>query len=373
MQSDLRRPERWRGRVRSPFAEWSVFVGAATAIVFGILFWTSIWLILRTPSRTEVSSEQAEMAALAESELDDADLVALDPSEDLDVPSRPTIAGLTAVDDADVVVVADASDEADDPEWQEVEGPVVESDAVAAGLVYGPAIPLDPLEDPSVAEGPVYGPAVPLDPLEDPALTVASANAPVDGFGAGTGAQVAARADEITGRVDEITARAEEIATKAEEFALRIEGLTARIEELETKLQESTTALGARPQAVPSTVALAARQSSQTTQTTVVRNTLALAPGGRAPWVVAPQPEPNSRVAAGLVVLEARARGEAPITSIRMQLDGAPVQVALDRRDEKTWRGRASVRVAAGTHTVAVSVVDGEGRTGSYRWQFVAR
>ena len=47
MQSDLRRPERWRGRVRSPFAGWSVFVGVTVAIVFGVVFWSSVWLLLR--------------------------------------------------------------------------------------------------------------------------------------------------------------------------------------------------------------------------------------------------------------------------------------------------------------------------------------
>jgi hypothetical protein len=77
-------------------------------------------------------------------------------------------------------------------------------------------------------------------------------------------------------------------------------------------------------------------------------------------------------VAAGTVAIEARARGEAPITQIRLVLDGVGLQVALERRDEKTWRGRATARVAAGSHTVAVTVVDAQGRTGSYRWQFSA-
>jgi hypothetical protein len=113
----------------------------------------------------------------------------------------------------------------------------------------------------------------------------------------------------------------------------------------------------------------------QTGETVTVRNSVQnvqAPPSGRAPWVLLPQPEPGSRVPVGPVVLEARARGEAPIKEIRFQLDGAAIQAALDRRDETTWRGRASARVAAGSHTVAVFVVDEKGRVGSYRWQFNA-
>src|SRR5437764_325762 len=91
-----------------------------------------------------------------------------------------------------------------------------------------------------------------------------------------------------------------------------------------------------------------------------------------APWVDLPQPVPGSRVTAGPLVLETRARGEAPITEIRLQLDGVALSVALERRDDTTWRGRASTRVTPGSHTVAVAVVDGQGRVGSYRWQFDA-
>jgi hypothetical protein len=77
-------------------------------------------------------------------------------------------------------------------------------------------------------------------------------------------------------------------------------------------------------------------------------------------------------VAAGAVAIEVRARGEAPIAQIRLVLDGAPLQVALERRDEKTWRGRATVRVGPGAHAVTATVIDGQGRSGSYRWQFTA-
>ena len=93
---------------------------------------------------------------------------------------------------------------------------------------------------------------------------------------------------------------------------------------------------------------------------------------GRGPWVVLPQPEPGSRVTAGPLTLETRARGEAPITEIRLVLDGVSLSVALDRRDDTTWRGRATTRVTPGPHTVAVAVIDGQGRTGTYRWQFNA-
>ena len=95
-------------------------------------------------------------------------------------------------------------------------------------------------------------------------------------------------------------------------------------------------------------------------------------PSGKAPWVVLPQPAAGSKVPAGPVTLEARARGEAPITKITFQLDGVAVAAALDRRDDTTWRGRASVQVKPGSHTVAVFVVDEKGRTGSYRWEFTA-
>ena len=55
-----------------------------------------------------------------------------------------------------------------------------------------------------------------------------------------------------------------------------------------------------------------------------------------------------------------------------MQIDGVPVAVVLERQNETTWRGRATTRVAAGSHTVSVSVVDAQGRVGSYRWKFDA-
>jgi hypothetical protein len=72
----------------------------------------------------------------------------------------------------------------------------------------------------------------------------------------------------------------------------------------------------------------------------------------------------------GSITVEARGRGDAPITAIRLELDGAPLPVALEQRSESTWRGFASTRVGAGEHAVRATVTDAEGRTGSFRWTF---
>ena len=177
---------------------------------------------------------------------------------------------------------------------------------------------------------------------------------------------VTARADEITSRADAITARAEDLAARAEEPTIRIEGLTARIDELQSRLEATGATLAALPALVPSPVPATRPPGS-------VAARAGQAPSGtRPPWVVYPLPEPGSRVTAGPMVLETRARGEAPITQIRLQLDGVALQVALDRKDDATWRGRATTRVSPGSHTVAVSVVDSQGRAGPYRWQFDA-
>jgi hypothetical protein len=53
-------------------------------------------------------------------------------------------------------------------------------------------------------------------------------------------------------------------------------------------------------------------------------------------------------------------------------LDGVALPVTLEKQGDTIWRGRASTRVAVGSHTVNVSVVDSQGRVGSYRWQFDA-
>jgi hypothetical protein len=93
---------------------------------------------------------------------------------------------------------------------------------------------------------------------------------------------------------------------------------------------------------------------------------------GRPPWVLLPQPAPDGHVAPGALTVEARARGDAPITAIRLELDGAALAVSLEQRSGDTWRGSASAQVAAGKHAVRATVVDDQGRSGSFRWSFVA-
>ena len=96
------------------------------------------------------------------------------------------------------------------------------------------------------------------------------------------------------------------------------------------------------------------------------------APSGRNPWILLPQPEPGARVNSGQVTIEARGRGDAPITALRLELDGSPLNVSLEQRAESTWRGFATVRVDPGQHSVRASVTDAEGRAGSFRWTFSA-
>jgi hypothetical protein len=93
---------------------------------------------------------------------------------------------------------------------------------------------------------------------------------------------------------------------------------------------------------------------------------------GRAPWIVLPQPAPGSTVSPGSLTIEARGRGDAAITEIRLELDGAALGATLEQRSETTWRGSASARVGAGQHSARATVVDAKGRTGSFRWSFEA-
>ena len=92
----------------------------------------------------------------------------------------------------------------------------------------------------------------------------------------------------------------------------------------------------------------------------------------RNPWILLPQPEPGSKVAPGSVTVEARGRGDVPITTIRLELDGAVLPVSLEQRSESTWRGFATIRLAPGEHAVRAVVTDADGRSGSFRWSFVA-
>jgi len=95
-------------------------------------------------------------------------------------------------------------------------------------------------------------------------------------------------------------------------------------------------------------------------------------PSGRAPWILLPQPAPDSHITPGPIVIEARGRGDTPIASIRLDLDGVPLAVSLEQRSESTWRGFANTKVSSGHHAVRATVVDEEGRSGGFRWTFDA-
>src|SRR5918911_2337300 len=93
-------------------------------------------------------------------------------------------------------------------------------------------------------------------------------------------------------------------------------------------------------------------------------------PAGRAPWVLLPQPAPDSKVKPGATVIEARGRGDAPISEIRLELDGQGLPAALEQRSESVWRAAASTQVGPGKHTARAVVVDESGRSGAFRWSF---
>jgi hypothetical protein len=128
------------------------------------------------------------------------------------------------------------------------------------------------------------------------------------------------------------------------------------------------------PSATPAAAATAAptptRVAAEPTATPQPSTTAE--PSGRAPWVLLPQPAPGSKVNAGQITVEARGRGDAAITEIKLELDGAALPVTLEQRSDSIWRGAASVRVAAGQHAVRAIVLDEHGRTGSFRWSFDA-
>jgi len=88
--------------------------------------------------------------------------------------------------------------------------------------------------------------------------------------------------------------------------------------------------------------------------------------------VLLPLPAPGTRVPPGPQVIEARGRGDSAITSIKLELDGAALGVSLEQRSESTWRGASTAQVAAGHHAVRATVIDDQGRTGSFRWTFDA-
>jgi hypothetical protein len=117
---------------------------------------------------------------------------------------------------------------------------------------------------------------------------------------------------------------------------------------------------------------LAALTGTPTSLPTAPPATATPAPNARAPWILLPRPAPGSRVPPGAVTIEARGRGDAPITTMRLDLDGSALAVSLEQRSESTWRGFASTSVAAGQHAVYATVVDDQGRAGSFRWTFDA-
>ena len=126
--------------------------------------------------------------------------------------------------------------------------------------------------------------------------------------------------------------------------------------------------VGATPtqQATPTEQAAPARQPTPASETPTP------ATSGRAPWILLPLPAPGSHVPPGPVTIEARGRGDAPITAIRLEMDDAALPVSLEQRGESTWRGFAVARISPGQHAVRATVVDDQGRTGSYRWSFEA-
>jgi hypothetical protein len=371
---------------------------AAVVIVLGSLFWISIWMVLRTPTsaRAAPSAEVVEVATPVANERDDnsddfyADgddgpiisdvrAGALPANEAIDPASEDDDLTNEDVPDDDVMVASSSPDEP-----AQVASAASSSSASSDRPTGEQVVVVGPLQGPDVPEGFVWA-------SDAPTEQVADANG-----------QSASKAAEVSVKAAEVSVRAAELTAQAAELTARLEGAAAKIEELQARLEASTASMAARPAAVPSPVAVAAAAAPRAAETNarsgqapasgqvpasgqaqpaasaasasaMAANTAAVAASGvRAPWVMLPQPSPGSRVTAGPLVLETRARGEAPITEIRLQLDGVALSVALERRDDRTWRGRATTRVSPGSHTVAVAVVDGQGRVGSYRWQFDA-
>jgi hypothetical protein len=347
VQSNLRRPERWRGRVRGQTVAWSVLPVAVVVIVLGGMFWASMWMILHTPSSRAVTSTDltgtATPVANDHDGTDEGVVAAVDAPVTSDEDEQ-------ADDDDDLDAFDTPAMQAEPADDEDTDASVMTDEQAAAR----PASADPTVDGVEVAMGPLFGPAEPEGFVE-----VAGAIASADAGG-----------DQGTAMAETLTARAEDLTTKAEALTAKIEGLTTKIDDLQTKLDASAAALAA----VPSPVAVPTPGATPrpTSATTAVARAGRTPTTGRSPWVVMPQPGPGSHVTAGPLVLETRARGEAPITEIRLVLDGVPLTVALEKRDDSTWRGRASTQVRPGSHTVAVAVIDGQGRTGSYKWQFDA-
>ncbi|GAC1321678.1 MAG: hypothetical protein NVSMB2_18600 [Chloroflexota bacterium] len=124
--------------------------------------------------------------------------------------------------------------------------------------------------------------------------------------------------------------------------------------------------------ATPVIVLATPESSIQPTSTSAPPSAATPEASGRAPWVLLPQPAPSSRVAPGPITIEARGRGESPITTLKLELDGAALSTSFEQRSESTWRAAATVQVNAGKHTVRATVIDDKHRTGGFRWTFDA-
>jgi hypothetical protein len=131
------------------------------------------------------------------------------------------------------------------------------------------------------------------------------------------------------------------------------------------------------PTGVPTVVPTPGALSTATAQPTSLATaqpvgTPTAVASGRNPWILLPQPAPGAKITQGKIALEARGRGDSPITAMRLELDGAALPTALEQRSESTWRGSATAQVGVGEHTVRATVTDASGRSGSYRWNFTA-
>jgi hypothetical protein len=136
-----------------------------------------------------------------------------------------------------------------------------------------------------------------------------------------------------------------------------------------TPLVTVTVAVGAppTPTATPAATSTPVPTEVPTVETPTARPTAA---GGRAPWILLPQPEPGAQVPRGPIVVAARGRGDAPIADIRLELDGAALHARIEQRSDSIWLAQAATTVTSGPHAARAVVTDTGGRVGAYRWSF---
>jgi hypothetical protein len=136
-----------------------------------------------------------------------------------------------------------------------------------------------------------------------------------------------------------------------------------------TPLVTVTVAIGTppTPTATPAATSTPVPTEAPTVETPTARPTAA---GGRAPWILLPQPEPGAQVPRGPIVVAARGRGDAPIADIRLELDGAALHAQIEQRSDLIWLAQASTTVTSGSHAARAVVTDAGGRVGAYRWSF---